>query len=83
MTVNARELLVFVAIVTSAIVLQMRQRNLDESLMTVRAQPMHERRLCNPAVPALSNGRLRAICEPADDVQGVSATPKARIQLWV
>jgi hypothetical protein len=83
MTVNAREFLVFVAIVTSAIVLQLRQHTFDENSVDIRAQPTRERSLCNPAVSALGNGRLRASCEPAEDVRGVKGTTKTRIRLWV
>ena len=81
MTINAREFLVFVAIVTSALVLQVRQHR-DESSAAVHAQSTHEA-LCNPATSALRNGPLRASCEPANDVRGASVQPKVRIQLWV
>lgn len=80
MTINTRELLVFVAIVTSAIVLQVRQHGIDESLAAAHAQSTHEG-LCNPAASALRNGPLGASCEPANDVRGTSAQPKVRVQL--
>jgi hypothetical protein len=75
MTVNAREFLVFVAIVTSAIVLRVREQDIDENLVTMRVQPTHATSLCNQAA--------RARCEPADDVRNAKAAPKARIKLWV
>ncbi|WP_031361255.1 hypothetical protein [Caballeronia sordidicola] len=81
MTINTREYLVFVAIVTSALVLQVRQHR-DESLTAADAQSTHEA-LCNPATSALRNGPLRASCEPANDVRGAGVQPKVRIQLWV
>jgi hypothetical protein len=81
MTINAREFLVFVAIVASAIVLQVRQHN-DEGSAAVRTQSTHEA-LCNPATSALRNGPLRASCEPANDVRGPSVQPKVRMHLWV
>ncbi|MDB5833938.1 MAG: hypothetical protein JWR14_3768 [Caballeronia sp.] len=82
MTVSTRECLVFVAIVTSAIVLQVRQHNMDESLVATPVRSTHEG-LCNPAVSALRSGPLRASCEPANDVQGKSVQPKVRVQVWV
>jgi hypothetical protein len=81
MTINAREFLVFVAIVTSAIVLQLRQHS-DESPAVAHAQSTH-RGLCNPTASALRNGPLRASCAPANDVRGASVQPKVRIQMWV
>lgn len=81
MTVNTRELLVFVAIITSAIVLQVRQHGIDESLAAAHAQSTHEG-LCNPAASALGNGPLGASCEPANDVRGTNAQPSVRFQLW-
>jgi hypothetical protein len=82
MAVSTRECLVFVAIVTSAIALQVRQHNMDESLVAAPVRSTHEG-LCNPAVSALRTGPLRASCEPANDVQGKSVQPRARVQLWV
>jgi hypothetical protein len=82
MTVNTHEFLVFVAIVTSAIVLQVRQHGIGESLAAAHAQLTHEG-LCTPAASALRNGPLRASCEPANDVRGTSAQPGVRVQLWV
>jgi hypothetical protein len=83
MTINAREFLVFVAIVASALVLQVRQHS-DER--PAAAQSMHEG-LCNPTKSAWRNGPLRASCKPANDVRGdvrgTSVQPKARIQPWV
>jgi hypothetical protein len=72
---------VFVAIVTSALVLQVR-RDSVESLAAAHAQSTHEG-LCNPTKSALRNGPLRASCEPANDVRGASSRPRVRIQLWV
>jgi len=82
MTVKTREFLVFVAIVTSAIVLQVRQHGIDERLAAEHAQSTHEG-LCNPATSALKNSPLRASCEPTNDVQGTSAQPRIPVQLWV
>ena len=81
MTVSTRECLVFVAIVTSAIVLQVRQHSLDESLAATPARSTHEG-LCNPALSAMRTAPLRASCEPANDVQGKSVPPRTRVQLW-
>ncbi|CAN7241598.1 hypothetical protein [Caballeronia sp. LjRoot31] len=82
MPVNTREFLVFVAIVTSAIVLQVRQHEIDGSLAAAYAQSTHKG-LCNPAASALMNGPLRASCESANGVRGTSAPSRARVQLWV
>lgn len=82
MIVNTREFLVFVAIVTSALLLKVREHSIDESLAAAHAQSTHEG-LCNPAALALRNAPLRASCEPADDVRGASAQPRARVQPWV
>ena len=82
MAVSTREFLVFVAIVTSAIVLQVRRHSVDETLAAAHAQSTHEG-LCNPAVSALRNGPLQASCEPTNDVRGTSTQPRARGQLWV
>ena len=81
MIVNTREFLVFVAIVTSALVLQVRQHR-DERFAAAHTQSTHEA-LCNPATSPLRNGPLRASCDSANDVRGASVQPKARIQLWV
>ena len=81
MTINTREFLVFVAIVTSALVLQVRQHR-DERFAAVHTLSTHEA-LCNPATSPLRNGPLRASCDSANDVRGASVQPKARIQLWV
>ncbi|WP_213762620.1 hypothetical protein [Caballeronia sp. dw_19] len=80
MTVNTREFLVFIAIVTSAIVLQVRQHEIDGSLAV--AQSTHKG-LCNPAASALMNGPQRASCESTNDMRGTSAPSRARVQLWV
>jgi hypothetical protein len=82
MAVSTRECLAFVAVVTSAIVLQVRQHNPDDSLAVAPARSMHEG-LCKPAVPGLKTGPLLASCEPANDVQGKSLRTKARVQSWV
>jgi hypothetical protein len=82
MTVSTREYLLFVAIVTSAIVLQVRQHNMDERLADAPVRSTHEG-LCNPAVSALKTGPLRASCEPANDVQGKGIQPALKVQLWV
>jgi hypothetical protein len=79
MTINTREFFVFVAIVTSALVLQVRQHS-DESPAAV--QSMHEG-LCTPTKSELRTGPLRASCEPAKDVRGASAQPSVRSQPWV
>ena len=82
LTLSTRELLVFIAIVTSAIVMQVRQQSV-EGLAAPHAQTTHQS-LCNPTASALRNGPLRASCEPANDVRGAgSVQSKARIQLWV
>jgi len=81
MTFNPREALVFVAIVTSAIVLQVRQHGIDENHAAVHAQSTHKG-LCNPVASALRNGPQRASCEPANDVRGTNAQPSVRFQLW-
>ena len=82
MAISTREFLVFVAIVTSAIVLEVRQHGTDENLATAHTESTHEG-LCNPESAALKKGPLRANCEPANDVQGTRAQPRARVQLWV
>jgi len=82
MPVNTRECLVFVAIVASAIVFQVRQHSVDETLPAAPARSTHEG-LCDPAVSALRTGPLSASCEPANDVQGKSEQPRATVQLWV
>jgi hypothetical protein len=82
MTVNTREFLVFVAIVTSAIVLQVREHSVGESLAAGHAQSTREG-LCTPPTSALRNGPMRASCEPAKDVQGTHAQPRERFHLWV
>lgn len=55
MAISTREFLVFVAIVTSAIVLEVRQHGTDENLAAVHTQSTHEG-LCNPEASALKNG---------------------------
>jgi len=82
MTVNTREFLVFVAIVTSAIVLQVREHSVGESLAAAHAQSSRGG-LCTPAASALRNGPVRASCEPANDVRGTHAQPRERLQPWV
>lgn len=82
MTLNTREFLVFVAIVTSAIVMQVRQHSV-EGLTAAHVQSTHQG-LCNPAASASKSGPVPASCEPANDVRGAeSIQPKVRIQLWV
>ena len=85
LTLSTREFLVFIAIVTSAIVMQVRQQSV-EGLAAPHAQTTHQS-LCNPTASALRNGPLRASCEPANaanDVRGAgSVQPKAQMQLWV
>ncbi|QIE23130.1 hypothetical protein SBC1_10080 [Caballeronia sp. SBC1] len=82
MAISTREFLVFVAIVTSAIVLEVRQHGTDENLAAVHTQSTHEG-LCNPEASALKNGPPHPSCEPANDVQSTGAQPRARVQLWV
>ena len=82
MAISTREFLVFVAIVTSAIVLEVRQHGTDENLAAAHTESTHEG-LCNPESSALKNDPLHASCEPANDVRGARAQPRARFQLWV
>ena len=83
MTLNTREFLVFVAIVTSAIVMQVGQHGVEG---LAAAHTTHQG-LCNPTASELRNGPLRASCAPANaanDVRGAgSVQPKAQMRLWV
>jgi len=82
MAISTREFLVFVAIVTSAIVLEVRQHGTDENLAAAHTQSTHEG-LCSPEASASKNDLRRASCEPANDVRGIRAQPRGRVRLWV
>jgi hypothetical protein len=54
-TIHRRELLVFVAIVTSAVVIQILQHDIDENVPVERTRALHET-VCNPAVSNVRKG---------------------------
>jgi hypothetical protein len=77
MTLNSRELFVFIAIVTSAIVFEVRQLSLRDNSSDVHSQAIHGV-VCNPVISGMKNGAMQASCIPAGDVKAGT-----RVRLWV
>jgi hypothetical protein len=77
MRINYRELLVFVAIVTSALVMQVRQH-----MTQTPGAPSIQRETCDPAAESRSAGLLRATCDTPrhrQPIDGRGALPRVRL----